>query len=278
MCVLLVSKGIVDVHGGSLSVFSEGEGYGSTFTLELNVDAESRVKRNSVSIFDSVELSSVRSSIPRRWSVGSIFSRKKSYTFDSNQKVHVLPSSMDNISHPVLERSSPSVCNVTQCEHKDDNANNNVYEWREEDVYPPTARLQKEEESKSCYSVLMVDDSVPTRSMLSKLLQSRCRKLDQAGDGVEALRMVEVSKDAGEPYDVIFMDSEMPNMNGPAATRLIREQLGYKGLIIGVTGNALPDDIANFKDHGADDVLVKPLKINQFDEVLSKIRCKYAEV
>ena len=268
----------MDIHGGSLSVFSEGEGYGSTFTLELNVDAESRVKRNSVSIFDSGEQSSVRSSIPRRWSVGSFLSRKKSYTFDSNQKVHVLPSSMDSISHPVLGRCNPSICYVTQCEHKDDNANNNVYEWKAEDVYPPTARLQKKEETKSCYSVLMVDDSVPTRRLLSKLLQSRCRKLDQAGDGVEALCMVEVSKDAGDPYDVILMDSEMPNMNGPSATRLIREQLGYKGLIIGVTGNALPDDIANFKDHGADDVLVKPLKINQFDEVLNKINCKFTKV
>ena len=38
---------------------------------------------------------------------------------------------------------------------------------------------------------------------------------------------------------VIFMDSEMPNMSGLSATRLVREQLGYKGLIIGVTGNTL---------------------------------------
>ena len=68
----------------------------------------------------------------------------------------------------------------------------------------------------------MVDDSLPTRSMLSKLLQPRCRKLDQAADGVEAMRMVEVSKDADDPYDVIFIDSEMPHMNGPAATQLIQ--------------------------------------------------------
>ena len=60
---------------------------------------------------------------------------------------------------------------------------------------PLAAKILSQEESS--YSVLMVDDSIPTRSMLSKLLQSRCRKLDQAGDGVEALRMVEVSKDAG---------------------------------------------------------------------------------
>ena len=239
--LLSVSKGIVDVHGGSLSVFSDGEGCGSTFTLQLNID-ESR-------------------------SAGGINPQKHSRT-NSIQKV--LPASMDRASNAYQVRSKSSLINVTQFEQKDNDTTDNVYEWKDDDVCPPTTRLEMDYNSK--YSILIVDDSAPTRSILSKLLLPRCRKLDQAGDGLQALRMVEVSKDAGDPYDVIFMDSEMPNMNGPTAARQIREQLGYQGMIIGVTGNALPDDIANFKYHGADDVLVKPLKTSQLDVVLQRAR------
>jgi hypothetical protein len=48
----------------------------------------------------------------------------------------------------------------------------------------------------------------------------------------------------------------MPVMMGTVATRRIRE-LGFKGFIIGCTGNALPSDTADFLAHGADMVLIK---------------------
>ena len=51
----------------------------------------------------------------------------------------------------------------------------------------------------------------------------------------------------------------MPTMNGPDATKAIR-QLGYTGPIIGVTGNALPEDREIFMSAGATDVIVKPLR------------------
>ena len=51
----------------------------------------------------------------------------------------------------------------------------------------------------------------------------------------------------------------MPNMTGPASTKAMR-QLGYKGPIIGVTGNALPEDREIFMNAGATDVIIKPLR------------------
>jgi len=198
-----------------------------------------------------------------------IFFRRTMHKY--NQKVLAQSSPIERLSIAINEGSRFSQCDNHDKHNDGDNENDKVYEWKDEDGLPPRARFQVEVQSSS-YAVLMVDDSVPSRSMLSKLLRSRCSKLDEAGDGLQAIQMVETSKVEGSPYDIIFMDSEMPNMNGPEATRLIRDKLGYQGLIIGVTGNALPEDIANFKDHGADDVLVKPLKVSQFDEVLQKIR------
>ena len=54
----------------------------------------------------------------------------------------------------------------------------------------------------------------------------------------------------------------MPNMCGADATRLIR-QLGYKGLIVGVTGNSQQSDIDEFTAAGVDKVMTKPVNMEQ---------------
>ena len=105
------------------------------------------------------------------------------------------------------------------------------------------------------YRVLIADDSVPSRSMLARLVQSKCSHCDEAEDGLKAIEMVKASLEYGKPYDIILMDSEMPNINGPEAVRYIKTQLGYTGIVIGVTGNRIPEDISNFKSLSADDVL-----------------------
>ena len=74
----------------------------------------------------------------------------------------------------------------------------------------------------------------------------------------------------GRTFDVILMDSIMPRMSGPEATRVIRTQLRYHGSIIGVTGNVLAEDIEDFKRHGADAVLGKPLKLR---ELFTQLEC-----
>jgi len=68
--------------------------------------------------------------------------------------------------------------------------------------------------------------------------------------------------------DVILLDYVMPIMNGPEATKLMREA-GYGGLIIGVTGNALPADVDYFLDSGANAVLTKPVDTEKLKALFS---------
>ena len=75
---------------------------------------------------------------------------------------------------------------------------------------------------------------------------------------------------SGNVPDIILMDFIMPHMDGPTATREIRS-LGYKGLIIGVTGNALPADTESFLTHGANRVLVKPLRVEVLDKTIADL-------
>ena len=61
----------------------------------------------------------------------------------------------------------------------------------------------------------------------------------------------------------------MPNMNGQTATRKIRE-MGYRGIIIGVTGDVMDDEIQDFKASGANAVLEKPLDMNKFSRIVQE--------
>jgi CheY-like chemotaxis protein len=66
------------------------------------------------------------------------------------------------------------------------------------------------------------------------------------------------------------MDYEMPILNGPKATQRLRE-LGYGVIVIGVTGNVLPEDREYFIRHGADAVLPKPVKIQGLLDLYDKL-------
>ena len=106
--------------------------------------------------------------------------------------------------------------------------------------------------------ILCVDDAKTTRTLLRKLLKKRTQAeaIDVAENGQVAVDMV-ASKGVGY-YSLILMDKEMPVMDGYEAARSIRA-MGYRRTMLGVTGNALLADVAEFKRHGVCRVLTKPV-------------------
>ena len=92
----------------------------------------------------------------------------------------------------------------------------------------------------------------------------------EAEDGQQAVDMVKESIASGSSYDIITIDYQMPVMDGVTASSNIRK-LDYKGQIIGVTGDALSEDIKYFLSNGANIVLMKPLSISTLDEYLKTI-------
>ena len=79
--------------------------------------------------------------------------------------------------------------------------------------------------------------------MLIRLLTTKGYVCEQAEDGQQGIEVYQSMCARGEPPLAILMDYEMPVMNGPTATRKMRE-MGCAVPIIGVTGNLLPDDVA----------------------------------
>ena len=105
--------------------------------------------------------------------------------------------------------------------------------------------------SDGCFAVEMV------RTKLKKPAAS----LSGEGLSTDALLEEEENRDRDRLYDIIVMDNLMPLMNGQDACAQMRS-LGFNGLILGLTGNALPEDVAAYLARGANTVLItKPLVV-----------------
>ena len=95
-------------------------------------------------------------------------------------------------------------------------------------------------------------------SSINRAVLGDCSILE-ADDGFTALDVMRREMEADRAIDFVLMDYIMVRMNGPEAVQKMRVELGYRGVVIGITGNALPQDIENFRDHGANMMLTKPL-------------------
>jgi len=123
------------------------------------------------------------------------------------------------------------------------------------------------EDKKNNISILLAEDNPVNQKLAQKLLTKAGYNVDIANNGREA-----VDKYIAEPnkYDVIFMDIQMPELNGIEATTLLREQ-GFKELpIIAMTANAMKGDRERFLSLGMDDYIAKPIKRDLVFEVLNK--------
>ena len=118
--------------------------------------------------------------------------------------------------------------------------------------------------------LLLAEDVDINREILLALLEDTGIDIDCANNGLEALEMVKAAPDF---YDIVFMDVQMPKMDGHEATRQIRALLELKDIklpIIAMTANVFKSDIDECIEAGMDDHLGKPLDIARVLEVLRK--------
>ncbi|KAJ1398499.1 hypothetical protein B484DRAFT_424911, partial [Ochromonadaceae sp. CCMP2298] len=118
--------------------------------------------------------------------------------------------------------------------------------------------------------MLVVDDAVSNRKLLMRIFRLKGFECKEAHDGQDALQKYANMCAQGTPPSAILMDYEMPVLNGPSATRQLREQ-GCSCLIMGVTGNVMQADVDFFKSCGADAVFAKPLNADDIMKLITKI-------
>jgi signal transduction histidine kinase/CheY-like chemotaxis protein len=114
--------------------------------------------------------------------------------------------------------------------------------------------------------VLLVEDNEINQLVAGDMLESLGLSYDVADNGQKAVDMI----NSEASYDLVFMDVQMPIMDGYVATRLLREK-GYNKLVIcGLSANALKEDKDLAMEAGMSDYLTKPLQIVEMEQLLKQ--------
>ncbi len=115
--------------------------------------------------------------------------------------------------------------------------------------------------------VLIADDHRVNQQVASLLVERLGHRADVVSNGYEALEAV-----SRQPYDIVLMDCQMPEMDGYQATKEIRgrEPKGTHIPIIALTANAMKGDRDRCLEAGMDDFVSKPVKIEELKNVLDR--------
>ena len=119
------------------------------------------------------------------------------------------------------------------------------------------------------YRILVVEDEKINAMVISAMLEKLGHQVHLATDGLQALKMI------GDcSFDCIFMDIQMPEMDGVETTRAIRamtENVEKKPPIVALTAHAMKGDRERFLAAGMDDYLTKPVEMGSLVKVLRQL-------
>lgn len=122
--------------------------------------------------------------------------------------------------------------------------------------------------------ILAVDDHLPNLMVLEALLNDLGVEVSNANSGIEAIEMIQNRHERQKkPFDLVFMDIQMPRMSGLEATQAIRvmeQEWDSKPLpIIALTAHALSDEKDNLLASGMNDYVSKPIQLEQLVHILN---------
>jgi len=108
--------------------------------------------------------------------------------------------------------------------------------------------------------ILLAEDNVVNQKLALRLLQQMGYRADVASNGIEAIECIQ-----RQPYDVVLMDVQMPEMDGLEASRRITAKWmpNQRPRIVAMTANAMQGDREECLAAGMDDYLTKPIRVEQ---------------
>ena len=114
-------------------------------------------------------------------------------------------------------------------------------------------------------SILVVDDNEINRQLMSILLTRQGHRVEVASNGLEAFEAVKVKK-----FDIVFMDLQMPVMDGIEASQRIREweNESVHTFIVALTAGYFPEDGQKLFEAGMDNYLTKPFQVEHIQRLL----------
>ncbi len=114
--------------------------------------------------------------------------------------------------------------------------------------------------------ILVVEDNVVNQKVAKRLFEKCGCDVMLADDGVHAIEIIEKNS-----FDIVFMDVQMPRMDGYEATKAIRAMNKYKSLpIVAMTAHAMIGDRQRCLDAGMDDYITKPIQFDGLRKMVDK--------
>jgi signal transduction histidine kinase/ActR/RegA family two-component response regulator len=122
--------------------------------------------------------------------------------------------------------------------------------------------------------IMVAEDNMVNQTVIEGILAKMGYQAHLVSDGQEAVDAFE-----GQFYDLIFMDIQMPEMDGLTATQKINEKFGprHRPIIIAMTANAMTGVREQYLDAGMDDYISKPFKLKDLQAALTRWGTKILE-
>jgi signal transduction histidine kinase/CheY-like chemotaxis protein len=141
---------------------------------------------------------------------------------------------------------------------------NLLYELDQTNIPHPKGIKTEQERFQLQGNVLLVEDNEDNQRLLSSFIRKTGADVTVANNGVEALELF-----PNKQFDMIFMDMQMPIMDGPTTTEKLRNQ-GCEIPIIALTANAYKEDKERCFSAGCNDFATKPVTHDRLYKILSK--------
>ena len=120
--------------------------------------------------------------------------------------------------------------------------------------------------------VLVVDDNEHARMVIGEMLRSMTFIVTEAADGAEAIAMTVWAAEHGKAFEIVFLDWQMPGMDGIQTAREIRNALGEQApRMLMVTAYGREDVLRSAKEIGIEDLLIKPATASLLFDTLMRV-------
>ncbi|KAL7920653.1 hypothetical protein ACQKWADRAFT_156422 [Trichoderma austrokoningii] len=252
---LSICSQLAKLMGGSIALKST-VGVGSTFTMQIPLKYVKDRPPSTASSSTNSRPTSVRSSAAPD---GHRSSLNGSASPLQEPKSKSTPALIENKLPRLVGLSAPFFAAKPASPSKDDKIATAVID-----------KAMANKTGKGKLRVLVADDNATNVEVVSRMLKlEEVYDVSIAKDGQEAFELVKASMEKNQRFDVIFMDIQMPNVDGLQSTRLIRK-MGYVAPIVALTAFSEESNVKECIESGMDEFLSKPIRRPALKKVLKK--------